>query len=91
MIPDFTLGASGVASPVVTAQLGGTLLSKAAELFALQSDGASAEHSYRANLASILASYQRRAAEWVHQASTAGRDIDQLIKQAQREVEPGPG
>jgi hypothetical protein len=82
MIPDFTFGSSGTTgSPVVTAQLGGTLLSKAAELFALQSDGASAEHSYRANLASILASYQRRAADWVHQASTAGRDIDQLIKQ----------
>ena len=82
MIPDFTFGSSGTTgSPVVTAQLGGTLLSKAAELFALQSDGASAEHSYRANLASILASYQRRAADWVHQAKTAGRDIDQLVKQ----------
>ena len=82
MIPDFTFGSSGtMGSPVVTAQLGGTLLSKAAELFALQSEGASAEHSYRANLASILASYQRRAADWVHQASTAGHDIDQLIKQ----------
>jgi hypothetical protein len=82
MIPDFTLGTSGAAgSPVVTAQLGGTLLSKAAELFATQADGAAAEHTYRANLASILAGYQRRAADWVQQASIAGRDIEQATKQ----------
>lgn len=83
MTPDVTLGSSGMAgSPVVTAQIGGSLLSKAAELFALQSEGASVEHSHRGNLASILASYQRRAADWVHQAGVASRDIDQLVKQA---------
>jgi hypothetical protein len=82
MIPDITLGSSGaMGSPVLTAQLGGTLLSKAAELFATQADGAAAEHTYRANLSSILAGYQRRAAEWVQQATTAERDIEQLTKQ----------
>ncbi|MBO3093578.1 neuraminidase-like domain-containing protein [Cellulomonas dongxiuzhuiae] len=82
MIPDITLGSSGATgSPVVTAQLGGTLLAKAAELFAAQADGAAAEHSYRASVAAILAGHQRRAADWVEQAKAAANDITQATHQ----------
>jgi hypothetical protein len=80
-IPDFKLGASGVASPVVTAELGGSLLSAVANFSASMKDAAAAEHSYRANLNSILSSYQRRAAEWTQQANAALIDIKQISKQ----------
>lgn len=82
MIPDFTLGAQGFASsPVVQFQLGGTLLSKVANFAASITDSKASEHSYRATLHSILAGYQRRAADWLLQAQLASVEIAQLGNQ----------
>ncbi|MBZ5505156.1 MAG: DUF2934 domain-containing protein [Acidobacteriia bacterium] len=80
-IPDFTLGTSGIASPVVIAQIGGSLLSAFANFQASVMDSQASEHSYRASLHSILAGYQRRAGEWLHQAQLALKDIEQISKQ----------
>lgn len=80
-IPDFKLGASGIASPVVTAELGGSLLSSAANFLASMEDARASEHSYRANLHSMLANYQRRAAEWMQQALQANSEIEQITRQ----------
>jgi hypothetical protein len=81
-IPDFTFGAQGWASsPVVQLQLGGTLLSKVADLAAGLTDSKAGEHTYRANLHNILASYQRRAADWLLQAQLASWEIAQLGEQ----------
>lgn len=80
-IPDFKLGASGIASPVVTAELGGSLLSSAANFLATIEDARAAEHSHRATLNSMMASYQRRAAEWTQQAKSALVEIEQITAQ----------
>jgi hypothetical protein len=80
-IPDFKLGASGIASPVVIAELGGSLLSTAASFMASMEDSRAAEHGHRATLNSMLGSYQRRAEEWTQQAKNALIDIEQIIGQ----------
>ncbi len=82
MIPDFTLGAQGFSSsPVVQFQLGGTLLSKVANYAASAIDSKASEHTYRATLHSMLAGYQRRAADWLLQAQLACWDIAQIGEQ----------
>jgi len=82
MIPDFTLGAQGFASsPVVQFQIGGTLLSKVANIAASITDSKANEHTYRANLHNMLAGYQRRASEWMLQAQLAAWEIAQLGEQ----------
>ena len=82
MIPDFSLGAEGFASsPVVQFQIGGTLLSKVANFAASATDSKASEHSYRATLHSMLAGYQRRAADWLLQAQLASWDIAQIGEQ----------
>jgi hypothetical protein len=82
MIPDLTLGAQGFSSsPVVQFQIGGTLLSKVANFTASATDSKASEHSYRATLHSMLAGYQRRAADWLLQAQLASLDIAQIGEQ----------
>jgi hypothetical protein len=82
LIPDFTLGIQGwAASPVVQAQLGGTLLSTVARLKASGMSYEADQHSYQANLHSILAGYQRRAEEWTHQAHLALAEGELVGKQ----------
>lgn len=79
MIPDFTIGVQGMASsPVVQFQLGGTLLSKVANFAASATDSKAGEHTYRATLHSMLAGYQRRAADWLMQAQLASYEIAQI-------------
>lgn len=80
-IPDFTVGASGIASPVATFQIGGTLFSQFANFSASILDTEASEHTYRAGLHSTLAGYQRRAADWLLQAELAAKEIEQITKQ----------
>lgn len=83
MLPDITLGIQGVtSSPVIQAQVGGTLLSKIAQLQGAAIEYESSEHVHRANLHSILAGYQRRAEEWLHQATLAKNEAEQILKQS---------
>jgi hypothetical protein len=82
MYPDVTLGAQGAASsPVVQAQIGGTLFSKVANFAASATDSEASEHSYRATLHSMLAGYQRRGADWLLQAQLASLEIAQIGEQ----------
>jgi hypothetical protein len=81
LIPDITLGAQGISSPVVQAQIGGTLLSTFARLKGSGFSYEAGQHSYKANLHSILSSYERRAAEWMHQAKLALSEGEQVGKQ----------
>ena len=79
LIPDVTLGLQGwAASPVIQAQIGGTLLSTAARLHASGLNYEANEHSYRASLHSLLGGYRRRADEWVHQADLARQEGAQI-------------
>ncbi len=78
LIPDFTLGAQGISSPVVQAQLGGTLLSTRERLKGSEQSYEAEQHSYKASLNSIVAGYERRAQEWSHQAVLALKDTEQI-------------
>ncbi|MEB8338473.1 Tc toxin subunit A-related protein [Streptomyces endophyticus] len=79
LIPDFTLGLQGwAASPVIQAQIGGTLLSTAARLHASGLNYEANEHSYRASLHQLLGGYRRRADEWLHQADLARQEGEQI-------------
>ncbi|QWA25830.1 hypothetical protein [Streptomyces osmaniensis] len=79
LIPDITLGLQGwAASPVIHSQIGGTLLSTAARQHASGLNYAANEHSYRANLHSLLGGYWRRADEWLHQADQERRLGEQI-------------
>jgi hypothetical protein len=81
-IPDITLGIQGfTSSPVIQAQVGGTLFSAFANFGASILDSEASEHTYRASLHSTLAGYQRRAADWLLQAELATKDIEQITKQ----------
>lgn len=81
-IPDFKAGVSGaMGSPVATLELGGSLLSSAANFLATMEDAKASEHSHRAGLYGMLAGYQRRAADWMQQALQAKADIEQLTLQ----------
>lgn len=81
-IPDITLGIQGFSSsPVIQAQVGGTLFSAFANFGASILDSEASEHTYRAGLHSTLAGYQRRAADWLLQAELASKDIEQITKQ----------
>lgn len=78
LIPDITIGAQGISSPVVQAQLGGTLLSTAERLKGSEQSYEAEQHGYKANLNSIVAGYERRAHEWSHQAVLALKDTEQI-------------
>jgi hypothetical protein len=77
LIPDLKIGCP----PTIGATFGGTFLSTAARVFANQFNYEATEYSYRANLHSILAGYQRRFAEWILQARTAVLEIEQISAQ----------
>lgn len=82
MLPDVTIGIQGVSSsPVIQAQIGGSLLSKIAQLQGSFIEYESSEHAYRANLHSILAGYQRRATDWKYQENLAKLEYDQISEQ----------
>ncbi len=73
LIPDLKIGAP----PTIGGTLGGTSLATAARVRANAFNYEASEHSYRANLHQILAGYQRRTREWIHQANLSLREIEQ--------------
>ncbi|SFU08195.1 virulence plasmid A protein [Geodermatophilus amargosae] len=81
LLPDITLGTQGVSSPVIQAELGGTLLSTHARMQSTALNAESNDLSSRANLHGLLASHQRRADEWMHQARQTLTEIEQIGKQ----------
>lgn len=80
-IPDFTLGSSGMASPVVTYQFGGSNISRGLSTFARFLGYLSAEDSYQAQRNGILAGYDRRSDEWKLQMAAAGKELEQIDAQ----------
>jgi Tc toxin complex TcA C-terminal TcB-binding domain len=77
LIPDVKLGAP----PTMGATFGGTQLSTVARVSASQLNYQANEHSYRANLHSILGGYQRRYDEWRHQCDLILGEMEQIGKQ----------
>ena len=82
LIPEFSSGVQGTAStPVAMFTIGGQALSGSARLQSELGNFVASEHSYRANLHSILGSYERRAMEWSLQCGLAYKEWDQINAQ----------
>ncbi len=81
LIPDFDVGTSGVASPVVKARFGGSSLSTEIQVYSRALQLASSIHSYEANKASIEGGHDRRMDDWTFQADQAEKELSQVDKQ----------
>ncbi|HLQ25409.1 MAG TPA: IPT/TIG domain-containing protein [Acidiferrobacterales bacterium] len=81
LIPDFTLGASGMASPVVTARYGGINVSQALAAASRVLGAIASLHTYHANMASTMGGWDRRSQEWTFQLQTATQELTQIQSQ----------
>ncbi|MDT3426206.1 hypothetical protein J2Z22_001732 [Paenibacillus forsythiae] len=80
-IPNFTIGTSGAASPVLTAQFGGSNISTGLQAYARYLNHLSMQDNYKAGRSGTTAGYVRRYMEWQHQAQMAAMELRQLEKQ----------
>jgi hypothetical protein len=81
LIPNGTLGGSGVASPVLTAQYGGQNLGPSSA-FAASALSTTAKLLYQAaSISGIMASFDRRQQEWDFQKDLATTEINMINKQ----------
>ncbi|QWU13792.1 virulence plasmid A protein [Paenibacillus sophorae] len=80
-IPNITIGTSGIASPVLTAQLGGSNISTGLQAYARYLNHLSMQDNYKAGRSGTIAGYVRRYVEWQHQAQMAKMELRQLEKQ----------
>ncbi|MDF2679175.1 MAG: toxin subunit [Brevibacillus sp.] len=80
-IPNVTIGTSGVASPVITAQLGGSNLSTGLQARARYLNHYSLQDNYKASRSATLGSYERRRDDWNLQANLAKTELLQIDKQ----------
>jgi hypothetical protein len=81
LIPNFDLGASGIASPVVTATFGGSNIAQALGAYSRVFSFIASLHTYNANLASIKGGWARRSQDWALQAELARIEMDQINRQ----------
>lgn len=80
-IPDFVAGASGLSSPVVTAMLGGTLLSMYEQYQATKRAGEARRLLHEAQEVGQRAGYERRFEDWGLQLQLAQEELKQLDRQ----------
>lgn len=81
LYPDVTLGSSGMSSPVVTAQIGGSLFAGIERAAAAYFNIQSARDSSEGNLASIMAGHIRVAQGWALQLALAVLEKVQIGRQ----------
>lgn len=82
LIPEITFGASGFGgSPQVTAQIGGSAISKATSIGADILNVLGSIASYEASRASLLAGYDRRFDDWKLQERLANKELASIDKQ----------
>jgi len=81
LIPNFDLGVSGLASPVVTATFGGSNIAQALSAYSRVFSFIASLHTYNANLASIKGGWERRSLDWALQAELARIEMDQVLQQ----------
>lgn len=80
-LPNFTFGASGIASPVVTGTYGGAQISSGLGMTAQGIGMISGATRTAAGLLGAQASYNRRKEEWEFQQELAETELPQLDKQ----------
>lgn len=81
LYPDITLGSSGISSPVVTAQIGGSLFAGIARAAAAHFNIQSAIDTSEGSLSSVMAGHHRVAQGWALQISLAVQEEEQIDKQ----------
>jgi len=77
-IPNFTLGASGLGSPVVTATSGGQHIANTVENFAASLTHIGATLEKTAAIVNTASAYGRRADEWQFQLDLANKELEQI-------------
>lgn len=80
LYPDITLGTSGMASPVVTAQIGGSLYATGVRAFAAYENSESAKYSYASNQAAIMANHHRTAQDMSLNLALPVQEEEQIDK-----------
>lgn len=80
-IPNFVMGASGIASPVATFSFGGQQLSSSALSMASIASKVGGILQKEAGLASQSSSYKRRQEDWDLQLELASNELEQIEKQ----------
>ncbi len=80
-IPNFTVGGSGMASPVATATIGGMALIAALQSASKILSWKAGHESYKANIVSIKAGWNRRWDDWKLQERLAKKELAQIDKQ----------
>jgi len=81
LVPDATVGASGISSPVVTAQYGGSNVAQALQAFSKYMSIYASILSTAGTMSGILGGYQRRFDEWKLQERLAAKELEQIDKQ----------
>lgn len=81
LLPDFNLGAAGLATPYVVAKTGGSSLGKSSERGANVLHQVAAFLEWSASIVGTLAGYQRRKQDWEFQESLANKELEQIDKQ----------
>ena len=81
MYPNATFGSSGVSSPVVTVQFGGTNMALAAQAFARSINSQASDLSFQATRSATIGGHRRRGEEWKYQGDLAARELKQIDKQ----------
>lgn len=81
LIPDATIGASGISSPVATATFGGQFLGKVAEVIAANYALDASKHNQTASSATTNATWERRAEDWRLQRDLANAELAQIDRQ----------
>ena len=80
-VPDFTVGGSGLASPVATATIGGIALIAALQSASKILSWKAGHESYRANIVSVKAGWNRRWDDWKLQERLAKKELAQIDTQ----------
>ena len=80
-IPNFTVGVSGLGSPVATATSGGEAAAGATEYAVKTLSAVAGALDKGAAIINTTTSYQRRADEWQFQLDLANKELEQIDKQ----------
>jgi hypothetical protein len=81
LIPDVTVGVSGIASPVATIKYGGSQASNSAQSWSRAFNTLASIASTISSMSATMGGYQRRADEWDLQKRLSAKELEQIDKQ----------
>jgi Tc toxin complex TcA C-terminal TcB-binding domain/Neuraminidase-like domain/Salmonella virulence plasmid 28.1kDa A protein/Putative peptidoglycan binding domain len=81
LIPDITIGVSGIASPVSTITYGGAHASNSSQSWSRAFNTLASIANTVSSMSATMGGYQRRADEWDLQKRVAAKELEQMDKQ----------